>query len=88
MAVKLTGKKVEVEVWTDRLRITGNMFIPGSHEAAYNSRLSDFLNDGEKTFIPLTHVTVGYIGGSEVLWTGEFLAVNKNQISLIRAIKE
>ena len=88
MPVKLTGKTVQVEVWTDRLRITGNMFIPVSHTAAYDGRLSDFLNDGEKAFIPLTKVMVGHIGGSDVLWEGDFLAVNKTSISIVRALKE
>jgi hypothetical protein len=86
--VKLTGKSIQVEVWTDRLRISGNLFIPVSLQAAYNGRLSDFLNDVQKTFIPLTNVTVGHIGGSDVLWEGEFLAINKNSISLVRALKE
>lgn len=88
MPVKTPGKKVQVEVWTDRLRITGSLFIPGIPEIEYDARLSDFLNDGVKTFISLTQVTVGHVGGSEILWNGKFLMVNKNQICLIRVLKE
>lgn len=64
------------------------MFLPGIPEIEYDARLSDFLNDGVKPFISLTQVTVGYVGGTEILWNGKFLMVNKNRVTLIRALKE
>ena len=88
MAVKLAGKNIQVEIWTDQLRITGSMFIPGSHEEAYDTRVSDALNSAERTFIALTKVKVRHVGGNDVLWDGKFLAINKNQITLVRELKE
>jgi len=51
MATKARGKTVEVEIWTDRYRIKGQVFIPLGDLGAYKGRLSDYLNDSERTFI-------------------------------------
>ena len=88
MATKAQGKTVEVEIWTDRYRIKGQVFIPLGDLGAYNGRLSDYLNDAERTFIPVTHVTLGLLNGNEVLWDGRFLAVSKHAITLVRALRE
>ena len=86
--VKVLGKTVAVEILTERFRIEGNIFIPTSQLGAYNERLSDFLNDGERTFIAVTDVTLSHLVGNEILWNGNFLAVNKSRITLVRALKE
>ena len=87
-AMKPRGKTVEVEIWTDKYRIKGQVFIPLADLGAYKGRLSDYLNDHERTFIPVTHVTLGLLNGNEVIWDGRFLAVNKSSIALVRALRE
>ena len=87
MATKPVGKTIEVEIWTDGHRIQGKVFIP-TKDRPYQSRLSDYLNDAERAFIPVTRVRLSTLNGNEVLWEGEFLAVNKNSIKMVRVIEE
>ncbi len=47
---------------TERLRIRGKVTLATD---GYRSRLSDMLNAGERTFIPVTDATVEPIGGGE-----------------------
>ena len=82
------GKTVQVEIWTDRYRIKGNVFLPSARQGAYRGRLSDLLNDPERTFLPVTAVSLSMLTGNEDVWEGRFLAVNKSAITLVRAVKE
>ena len=85
---KLKGKTIQVEIWTDRYRIKGNVFLPLADQGAYRGRLSDMLNDPEKNFLPVTNVSLSLLTGNEDVWEGRFLAVNKTAITLVRAVKE
>jgi hypothetical protein len=87
MATKSVGKTIEVEIWTDGHRIQGKVFIP-THDRPYQSRLSDYLNDAERSFISVTQVRLSTLNGNEILWEGGFLAVNKNAIKMVRVIAE
>ncbi|MGH7766972.1 MAG: DUF6812 domain-containing protein [Candidatus Binatia bacterium] len=87
MATKLVGKTVDVDIWTDGHRIQGKIFIP-TQDKPYQSRLSDYLNDAERAFIPVTRVRLSTLNGNEVLWEGGFLAVNKNSIKMVRVVEE
>lgn len=83
---------IEVELWTtDGHRIKGKLFVPlgtPGPDGAYKGRLSDYLNDPDRTFIPVTAVTLSNLDGHGVLWQGDFLALNKSTITMVRAIKE
>jgi len=87
MATKVVGKTVDVEIWTDGHRIQGKIFIP-TQDKPYQSRLSDYLNDAERAFIPITRVRLSTLNGNEVLWEGGFLAVNKGAIKMVRVVEE
>lgn len=86
--VKAKGKYAEVEILTDTYRMKGTLFLPLAAEGGYNSRLSDFLNDPGKQFLPLTNVTVEVLPDPAITWQTGFLAVNKRVVTMVRALKE
>lgn len=67
------GKKVRVKVRTINAAYEGSLNIP-----AMRNRVSDVLNDGEKTFINLTDV---HINGSKERVA--FVSINKNMIESV-----
>lgn len=71
------SEKIVLE--TDRYRIAGTMTLP---KAGYRSRLSDFLNQGDVEFLPLTDVEIAPLDGGEAE-SQEFLAVSLRHISII-----
>ena len=83
---KFSGKDIEVEIWTETHKFTGHLFLPLA--GAYNSRLSDFLNESGKTFFAITNVTVETTDKTVVLKSEPFMAINKNLITVIRPLKE
>lgn len=85
---KYKGKRVEIEILTDTYKIRGTLFVPLAAKEGYSARLSDFLNNPEKTFLALTEVHVEALPDPEMKWETPFLAVNKSVISMVRAIKE
>ena len=82
------GKRVEVEILTDTYKIRGTLFVPLGGEGAYASRLSDLLNKSESQFLALTGVTAEALPDPDEKWEAPFIAVNKNAITMVRAIKE
>jgi hypothetical protein len=85
---KYKGKLVEVEILTDTYKIRGTLFVPLAGKDGYSARLSDFLNNPEKTFLALTNVYVEALPDPDMKWDAPFLAVNKNLVTIVRAIKE
>ena len=87
MALKVVkSRAAQVEIWTERYRILGNLHIP--QRGSYKGRLSDLLNKQDTPFLALTDVTLCSLIAGDVVWQGEFLAVNKGSIVLVQAIKE
>jgi len=80
------GEKTKIEVWTDRVLIVGDAHIPHSIRGV-KDRLSDLLNKPGKSFLPLTGVTLSSLSKRR-LWRGDFLAVNKSSIVLVKILKE
>jgi hypothetical protein len=75
------GEKTKIEVWTDRVLIVGDAHIP------HSIRLSDLLNQPGKSFLALTNVTLSSLSKRRI-WRGDFLAVNKSSIVLVKILKE
>jgi hypothetical protein len=63
---------------TSRHRITGDLTLP---REGYRSRLSDFLNRGDITFVPLTNVEVDSTDG-ERSEHRDFVAVAREHVQL------
>ena len=80
------GEKTKIEVWTDRVLIVGDAHIPNSIRGV-RDRLSDLLNQPGKSFLALTDVTLSSLSKRR-LWRGDFLAVNKASIVLVKILKE
>jgi hypothetical protein len=67
------GKKIRVKVKTVNASYEGSLHIP-----PMRNRVSDVLNDEEKTFINLTDVTIH--GSTD---TVAFVSINKNMIESV-----
>ena len=81
------GKLVEVEIHTDTYRIRGTLFIPLAGKGGYGARLSDFLNNPDKHFLALTNARVTALPEPEEEWETSFVAVNKNAVTMVRALR-
>lgn len=73
-----------VEFWTERYRITGKVYTPVG--AGHSWRFSDILNKPDRSFISVCDVTVFSLETKDVVWRGDFLAINK--VSIILATNE
>jgi uncharacterized protein DUF6812 len=82
------GKRVEVEILTDTYKIRGKVFVPLAGEGGYASRLSDLLNKSEIQFLALTDVKAEALPNPREKWDAPFMAINKNVVTMVRAIKE
>ncbi len=67
-----------VTLETDRYRITGDLTLP---KEGYRSRVSDYINIAELTFIPLVDVEITPLGGGEPR-RRQFLAVGRTHVQL------
>ncbi|MDQ3572265.1 MAG: hypothetical protein M3383_05325 [Actinomycetota bacterium] len=70
---------------TERHRIVGDLSLP---REGYRSRLSDFLNRADLTFIPLVNVELGPLdrnGGG--IGAHDFLAVARSHIQLAHPLE-
>lgn len=70
----------QAEFWTERYRITGKIYAPTG--AGHSWRFSDILNKGDRSFIAVCDVTVFSLNTNEIVWQGDFLALNKVAIVL------
>ena len=82
------GKRVEVEIITDKYKMRGTLFVPLAGEGGYRSRLSDLLNKSEVQFLALTGVKAEALPDPNEKWEAPVIAVNKNAVTMVRAIKE
>lgn len=67
----------------DAIIRTSGEKIEGKISKLPANRLLDMLNQGDENFIPITDATVYCLVTGNVLFTSEFLAVNKQNIILI-----
>lgn len=70
---------------TERYRITGMLRLPNE---GYGSRLSDYLNAPERSFVPLTDVELVPIAGDGSAERLNFLAVSLRHIVFATQIDE
>ena len=64
---------------TSSHRITGVLRLPRD---GYRSRLTDYLNASERTFLPLTNVEIVSLDGSREVERRAFIALSLDQIVL------
>lgn len=70
---------------TARHRITGQLRLPAD---GYRSRLSDFLNSPERTFLALTDVSIAPLDGDGAEERHAFAAVAIDQVILAIPLDE
>jgi hypothetical protein len=80
-SVDLRDERILVE--TNRFRITGLVSLPRD---GYRSRLTDYLNASERTFMALTDVEITAIDSGGGVERCEFLALALSQIVFARPL--
>jgi len=66
-------------VETDRYRISGMLHLPRD---GYRSRLTDYLNASERTFLALTDVEIHHLDGNGGPSRRPFMALSLNHVVL------
>ncbi len=64
---------------TDRHRIVGDLHLP---REGYRSRLSDYLNRGDDSFVALSNAELRPLNGAGSAEQRAFVAVARNHVSL------
>jgi hypothetical protein len=77
------GRRVALE--TERHRITGQLRLP---QDGYRSRLSDYLNAPDRTFLPLTDVEISPLDGRGDDERHDFVAVSTDHVILAIPLDE
>lgn len=78
MAMDFRDERVTLE--TERYRITGLLHLP---REGYRSRLTDYLNASERSFVPLTDVEIGPVDGSGPLQRQPFLVLSLQHVLMV-----
>ena len=75
----MDSREDRVVVETERYRITGTLRLPRD---GYRSRLTDYLNAAERSFIALTDVVIESLDGNGAIRERAFIAVSLSHIAL------
>jgi hypothetical protein len=75
----MDSREERIVIETGRYRITGTLRMPRD---GYRSRLTDYLNAAERTFIALTNVVIESVDGDSAVRERAFIAVSLSQIAL------
>ncbi len=81
----MEGAPRVVVLETTHHRITGQLRLPAD---GYRSRLSDYLNAPDRTFLSLTEVAISRLDGTGVDERHEFVAVAIDQVILAIPLDE
>jgi hypothetical protein len=79
MVARLEHRPETIVAETTRYRITGTLLLPRD---GYRSRLTDYLNASERSFIPLTDVEIAPLEGPGDVKRRAFIALSVSQIVL------
>lgn len=74
-----------IEVETERYRLTGSVRLPPE---GYQSRLSDYLNSGERNFLSLTDVEIAPLEGGGPVQRRSFVALSVAHVVLVSPAEE
>ena len=69
-----------VVIETDRYRIDGKLALP---REGYRSRLSDYVNQGDREFFPIVNATVSPLEGGAAVQEIGFVLVARRCVTLI-----
>lgn len=77
MSLRVPKERREVVVFTRNHKIEGEMYL------LMDSRISDELNVRVREFIPVTNAKIYTLTGDSLLYTTDFITVNKHSIDLV-----
>jgi hypothetical protein len=78
-------RPTRIEIETERYRLTGSVRLP---DEGYQSRLSDYLNSGERNFLALTDVEIAPLEGSGPVQKRSFIALSVAHVVLVSPADE
>jgi hypothetical protein len=77
MSLRIPKERREVVIFTRNHKIEGEIYL------LMDSRVSDELNVRIREFIPVTNAKVYTLSGDSLLYTADFLSVNKHSIDMV-----
>jgi hypothetical protein len=77
MVIRVEHREERIEVETERYRIVGTLRLPRD---GYRSRLTDYLNSSERTFLALTDVEFARLDEDGPVAHRPFLALSLNHV--------
>lgn len=77
MSLRIPKERKEVVIFTRNHKIEGEIYL------LMDSRISDELNVRVREFIPVTNARVFSLNGDSLLYTADFVTVNKHAIDLV-----
>lgn len=77
MSLRIPKERKEVIIFTRNHKIEGEIYL------LMDSRISDELNVRVREFIPVTNARVYSLSGDSLLYTADFVTVNKHAIDLV-----
>jgi hypothetical protein len=80
MVALVEHRMTRIVAETEHYRITGSLRLPPE---GYRSRLSDYLNAAERSFLPLTDVEVASLAGDGPVRQLSFAAVSLAHLVLV-----
>ncbi len=79
MSLRIPKERREVIIFSRNHKIEGEIYL------LMDSRISDELNTRVKEFIPVTNAKIYTLNGDSLLYSADFLSVNKHSIDLVIA---
>ncbi len=77
MSLRVPKERREVVIFTRNHKIEGEMYL------LMDSRMSDELNVRVREFLPVTNAKVFTLSGDSLLYTTDFITINKHSIDLV-----
>lgn len=77
MSLRVPKERREVVIFTRNHKVEGEMYL------LMDSRISDELNTRAREFIPVTNAKIYTINGDSLLYTTDFITINKQSIDIV-----
>ena len=77
MSLRVPKERREVVIFTNNHKVEGEMYL------LVDSRVSDELNTRSREFIPVTNAKIYTINGDSLLYSTDFITINKHSIDIV-----
>jgi len=79
MSLRIPKERREVVIYTRNHKIEGEVYL------LLDSRLSDELNVRIREFLPVTNARIYTLSGDSLIYSADFVTINKHSIDLVLA---